>query len=434
MPLQGTIQEFGALETFQLIALQQKTGTLEISTRSSTHSFIFEGGLLQAAHVSPLHAEDPLPRLLVEAGFLSEEDLRAWLSFPGNQPVNPLDLLPKLSSMDEEQLLEAYDLYVQTVMDEVLSWRHGRFLFHSGRIETPSKVIGPWKVEGFLMESMRRIDELTDLQATDLPPGLIPRPRPHAASNRTQDRFARAVLRHIDGRLSLQEIVAASALPAYDLHRAIRELRDSQQIELTEWIPSGPWMNSMWRRGARWKWIPLSIGGLAVLAAVTAGTQMLLETCAPSWHQNSTFSFLSPVARAARSDYSTAQLMEAFRVRRGHYPRSHAELVEDGLISRRAARKLALDGSRWTLDAGGQTYAWGVTATTRDSDADGLPDDADGLPDDSPRGLSGGRPGEPLRETDGRTDSGPLSQSGSVADRVPHTAEPDGAAADPPND
>ncbi len=364
MPLQGTIQEFGALETFQLIALQQKTGTLEITTRSESHSFVFEDGLLHAAHVSPLDQEDLLPRLLLEAGYLNEEDLRAWLSFPSGQPINPIDLLPKLSSMDEEQLLEAYDLYVQTVMDQTLAWREGRFVFHSGKLETPSKLIGPWKVEGFLMESMRRIDELVDLQATELPPGMIPRPRPRTAGDPPGDRFATAILRRVDGRLSLQEIVAASALPAYDLYRAVRELRDTQQIELAEWIPSGPWMEAVWRRGARWKWIPLSIAGLALLAAVTFGTQVLLERFEPSWHQSREFTFLSPGARTARADYATAQLMETFRLRRSHYPRSHAELVEDGLITRHTARELRRVGSRWTLAPGGGSYVWGVQETS----------------------------------------------------------------------
>lgn len=359
MPLQGTIQEFGALETFQLIALQQKTGTLEITTRSSAHSFVFEDGLLHAAHVSPLGQEDLLPRLLVEAGYLNDEDLRAWLSFPAGQPVNPIDLLPKLSRMNEEQLLEAYDLYVQTVMDETLAWREGRFVFHSGKLETPSKLIGPWKVEGFLMESMRRIDELVDLQATELPPGMIPRPRPRAAGE-PGDRLAAAILRRVDGRLSLQEIVAASPLPAYDLYRVVRELRDTQQIELAEWIPSGPWMEAVWRRGARWKWIPLSIAGLGILAALTFGTQMMLAAVEPDWHQTREFTFLSPGAQTARADYATGQLMEAFRLRRGHYPRSHAELVEDGLITKHAARRLKRVSSRWILTPGGRGYVWGA--------------------------------------------------------------------------
>lgn len=359
MALQGTIQEFGALETFQLIALQQKTGTLEITGHNRSASFVFEDGLLHAAHAAPLKLEDLLPRLLVEAGYLDEDDAKAWLNFPGAGPINPIDLLPKLCKLFEDDLNEAYDLYLQTVFDDILSLPSGRFQFHSGKVQTPSKLSGPWKVEGFLMESMRRIDELADLQAAELPPGMIPRLVPGSDHAKHPDRFARVVLSWVDGRLSLQEICAASALPAYDLYRAVRSLRDEGIIDLADWIPSGPWMDTVWQRGARWKWIPITAGSLVLLTCLTLGIQILLASFPPRWEQNGHFSFIAPIAETSRADFAMAQLMEAYRLRRGHYPAEPKNLVEEGLLSAKAAHRLSKRASVWTITADGTGYTWG---------------------------------------------------------------------------
>ena len=368
MALQGTLQDFGVLETFQLIALQHKTGTLEIRNTGQVHSFVFENGLLLTAHGNELKDDDLLVRFLVEAGYVQSKEVTPWLTYPSPQPTNPIDPLARLSDMSSEDVVMAYDLYVQTVLDEILSWPRGRFQFHSGRVGTPSKIIGPWKIEGLLMESMRRLDELADLQAVDLSPGLIPKIGDPQAARFVEDPYARAVLARIDGRRSVEEIIASSALAGYDLCQTFRQLRDQELITMVEWIPSGPWMGTAWRQRSRWLTVLYSFSGAAALFGLTFGIHSILNHCANRWPHTSGFSFVTPAAGASRAAYAAAQAMETYRLEQGRLPTDTETLVEQGLLERSMAATLQREGLAWRLTADGQNYVW-FTRTWDDSKA-----------------------------------------------------------------
>jgi hypothetical protein len=358
--LQGTLQDFGALETFQLIAFQQKTGTLEITNANRQRRFVFENGLLLAAHETPLKPEDPLVRFLVEMGYLHEQDLPAWLGLPGVQAVNQIDLLVKLSRLSGDDLVQAYDLFLQTVFDEILAWPQGRFQFHSGRLDAPSKVVGPWKIEAVLMESMRRLDELADLQAAEVPPGLVPRMMDPNAVALIEDRFSQAVLKAIDGKRSLQEITAGSSLAPYDIYQALRQMRDQGLVEMIEWVPTGPWTETFWQKRSWARMILCAVAAPAILVALTLGIHTALQHTPSPWHTGPGVRFLTPEARASQTSHAIAQLLETYRLRTGHYPASGAQLAENGLISSRAARRLDSRGPRWELAEEGQSYRWTV--------------------------------------------------------------------------
>lgn len=360
MALQGTLQDFGVLETFQLIALQHKTGTLEIRNTGQVHAFVFENGLLLSAHGSELKEDDLLVRFLVEAGYVQTKEITPWLTFPSSQPINPIDPLAKLTDMSAEDVVMAYDLYVQTVLDEILSWPRGRFQFHSGRVGTPSKLVGPWKIEGLLMESMRRLDELADLQAVDLSPGLIPKIGDPQAARFMEDPYARAVLARIDGRRSVEEIINASALAGYDLCQTFRQLRDQELITMVEWIPSGPWMGTAWRQRSRWMTVLYSVSGTAALFGLSFAIHAILDHCANPWPHTSGFAFISPAGAASRATFAAAEAMEVYRLESGRYPADPAALLEHGLLDRACAEILESEGLTWHLAADGQTYDWFV--------------------------------------------------------------------------
>ncbi len=358
MALQGTLQDFGALETFQLIALQHKTGTLEIAEGGQQRFFVFENGLMLAAHEDPLKAEDPLVRFLVETGYLKSQEIPGWLGFPSSQPVNRVDLLLKLSNLDEATIVAAYDLFLQTALDEILSWGAGRFQFHSGRVGAPSQIVGPWKIEGVLMESMRRLDELADLQAAELPPGLIPKIAKPAAARQLTDPFTRALTRRIDGRRSVQEIAAASALAGYDLYQALRVLRDEGIVELAEWIPSGPWMDALWRQRSRLRSFLFGASVPTLLLLLTLGIHAFLARHPSSWSSTPGHGFVTADGTLARDEFAVAQLMEVYRLRRGEYPPDFTALVEAQLLAPRTAKRMEREGVRWHRLADGDTYRW----------------------------------------------------------------------------
>ncbi len=356
MGLQGTLQDFGVLETFQLIALQQKTGTLEIAIRGDAQGFVFEGGLLLYAHEVPLKEDSRLVRLLLEAGYLSVEEVKAWLSVADGQQGNPLDLLPRFAHMTQDELSETYEWYLQTLLDHVLAWKRGRFQFLSGRVGVPPKMAGPWKVEGLLMESMRRLDEVADLRETELPPGLVPKKVPGAQE--PGERIERAVLALVDGSRSLQQIASRSQIAAYDIWQAVRRMRDRGLLRMAEWVPTGPWVERLWRRRSRLHSALNAAVALLAFAGVSVGVHALLRMVPPPWPVAAESSFLSEQTQASRAAFETAELLEAYRIRHGRYPAAMTQLVEDGLVSAQRARCLERLLPAWRVVDGGAHYVW----------------------------------------------------------------------------
>jgi Domain of unknown function (DUF4388) len=358
MALQGTLQDFGALEIFQLVALQQKTGTLEIRFEDQTRSFVFENGLLIAAHISPLETDSLLIRYLLELKYVTEDEVPGWINVQTHQPVDAIDLAAKFTEITAEQLIEAYELYLQTVLDEILTYPKGRFHFNSGKIGIPSKQLGPWKIEGLLMEGMRRLDELADLQAAEMPAGMVPRKMSRESQDEGDDRFAAAVLGLVDGKRSLHEIVSLSAIASFDLYQTLRRLRDQQRIELIEWIPTGVWTDVLWKKRSMMR--SIAHGSLVVIgiALLTVGITYWLDVYPSPWVSQGDNGFLSHDCEASRASYNIANLMEAYRILHRRYPESYDALIEEGLLTDSMAEDYQARGLAWQVGTDRETYAW----------------------------------------------------------------------------
>lgn len=358
MALQGTLQDFGALEIFQLVALQQKTGTLEIRFEDQVRCFIFSNGLLIAAHLSPPDSDSLLVKYMIELNYMVEDDVPGWLNAQTHQPVDTVDLATKFTGISDEQLSEAYELYLQTVLDEILTYPKGRFHFNSGKIGIPSKQLGPWKIEGLLMEGMRRLDELADLQAAEMPAGMVPRKLSRTGQEETDDRFAIAALALVDGKRSLHEIVATSSIAAFDLYQALRLLRDQKRIELIEWIPTGVWTDVLWKKRSLLRSLGSAALVLVGLGLLTVGITFWLDHYPSPWASNGATGFLSAECENARASYNIANLMEAYRILHRRYPANYEAMINDGLLTDDLAADYTERGLGWRLTEDLTTYVW----------------------------------------------------------------------------
>ncbi len=358
MALQGTLQDFGALEIFQLIALQQKTGTLEIRQNEQVRQFIFERGLLIAAHSPELDQDSPLVLFLQEADFIEKDDIPGWVNADTHQPVDVIDLATKLTKLDGDELVEAYEMYIQTILDEILNWPKGRFHFNSGQIGIPSKQIGPWKIESLLMESMRRLDELADLQAAELPLGMVPRSCGKRLKQSDSNRFYCAALALVDGKRSIHEIINQSALAGYDLCQALRVMRDQKIVEMTDWIPAGVWAEKLWKKRSLLKVVSHFMLTFAMLGLITYGTDFFFSRSSLPWPTSLQFSFLTNECQASRATHNVATVLESYRILHQKYPADYADLVEEGLLSSRQAIMYHDSGAVWELTPENGSYRW----------------------------------------------------------------------------
>jgi len=367
MALQGTLQDFGALEIFQLIALQQKTGTLEIHNRDQVRQFVFDNGLLIAVHPIQLEQDSLLVRFLLELEYIEKDEIPGWINANTHQPVNIIDLVTKMTKISDEEMVVAYDIYIQTILDEILHWPKGRFHFNSGQIGIPSKQVGPWKIEGLLMESMRRLDELADLKAAEMPQGMVPRSSGAEITASDSNRVYRAVHALVDGSRSVHDIITQSTLAGFDICQALRVMRDQNIVEMTEWIPAGVWADRLWKKRSLMKVVSYSLLTVITLGIVTFGTNFYFRHFRAPWETGLQFSFLTEECEASRASYNIATVLETYRVMNHHYPADYDALIENGLLSEKQAEIYRSKGAVWETDDA-DSYQWWQAEAMSESD------------------------------------------------------------------
>src|SRR5690606_36453782 len=161
------LSEFSVLETLQVIALQQKTGTLYIESGKKRHGLHFREGRLIGCQPSNPADPDPLLDALVGLGQVGKDEERRIRMLAADQGVDLWRQIGNSVTISEETLEETRALVLQGMLDRVLLWNKGRFEFDAGPVPPASGV--PWNVETALLESMRRLDEAVDLKVGGFP-------------------------------------------------------------------------------------------------------------------------------------------------------------------------------------------------------------------------------------------------------------------------
>ncbi|RMD78699.1 MAG: DUF4388 domain-containing protein, partial [Lentisphaerae bacterium] len=75
MALQGSFQDFGLPDIFQLISLQRKTGILTVRSEHEVIRIVFYQGHIIEADSEPRRFEDRLGQVLVRTGQITQEQL-----------------------------------------------------------------------------------------------------------------------------------------------------------------------------------------------------------------------------------------------------------------------------------------------------------------------------------------------------------------------
>ena len=68
MALEGTLEDFSLADIFQLIALQRKTGILQLKRNQESVTVKFHNGMVIGADSSPKKLEDRIGKVLEKQG------------------------------------------------------------------------------------------------------------------------------------------------------------------------------------------------------------------------------------------------------------------------------------------------------------------------------------------------------------------------------
>ena len=359
MALSGNLNEFSVLETLQVVALQQKTGTLRIRSGKSEYGLHFRDGKLIGCQPESPNEPDAFLEALLGLGQLGRDEERRIRMRAAERGVDLWRQINESVNLEDETLEETRELVLQGVLDRVLLWNKGRFEFESGPVPPISGP--PWSVETAMLESMRRLDETADLRTGGFPvsavPELVENPpeSDFEAENPVPASLERALLSRIDGKRNIADLVATLHVAEYDVLTAIRDLRDRGAIRMEAGSRGGSVAQILIEQPIRLRSPALAAFLVCVgICSLAAGLFV---------HRYSSDVTLA-AARSAREEreavrHRTAILqgLEIYRQREGHYPASLEALVQEEVWPQDRAEFLQ-DQPYEARTGNGPSYLW----------------------------------------------------------------------------
>lgn len=230
--LQGRLADFTLEEILQLIALQQKTGLLTVDA-SYPMFLAFDSGMLVAYRDRRRAGADPLEDFLKRYGFF---EVAAWENVEFVQKNSRLDLTEILVNekmLTEEELEKVQFDAAQEDVFRGMQLRDGRYQFTPGT-EALAGLRGRvrFKVDGLLMEAVRRIDEIAGLRETFFSNDLTIRRTDLEVDLEERSPSERVLLSLLGTENMLGVLVANGRMAEFDTLSYLQQLREDGVVKV----------------------------------------------------------------------------------------------------------------------------------------------------------------------------------------------------------
>jgi hypothetical protein len=359
MALQGNLDDFSLPEILQLIAVQQKSGVLKLTSGDEVVVIFFEGGKVVSTRDRRRNAKDPLKPFLVKTGRVTEAQMRQVETIEAESRRELTDILLSGNYLSSDQLTHALEEQIQDTLHHLLTWKTGAYHFSGdGRTVPKFGVNVRLNTEGILMESMRRIDEFVRYRETLSSPAMVLRPKALAMPPKEMTAQEQRVLPLVDGLRPLRDILAQSKLVEFEVYEALHHLLDLEVVEISlsaaplkvTPIAAEPAKSAPRRPSGV---VAVAVGLVSVAASLLIGmyvTPALLSQV----RQSSAAPTQVPAEIANLDDAARLTLaLETYRSMRGTYPTELATLRSEGFLPRDVARAVS---ERYIYQSDGVTY------------------------------------------------------------------------------
>lgn len=169
--MKGKITDFGIPEIFQLVASQGKSGALTILGDDRRTVFLFtDGKIVDVQPDRRLARAGLLGNMLVDAGHLTEEELRRLLSTQEKEGKKLGEILVEQGKISREILSRYLYLQVKESLYHVLMIKEGEYQFELFAVRPPSWMGAPMRADVLMMEGVQFLDEYPMIRAK-FPPG-----------------------------------------------------------------------------------------------------------------------------------------------------------------------------------------------------------------------------------------------------------------------
>jgi len=259
MALQGSIQDFGLADIFQLIGIQRKSGILTLDNGKETVQVTFHEGVVVGAENVGVKIEDLLGNVLVRTGRLAQPQLDEALAVQRETLQRLGYILVDRQFITEADLRAALQTQVEQIVYRLFRWRSGDYRFDSHEHVEADPSFTPIGAETILMEGARMVDEWPIIERrirsdrtvfrkteaaarVDAPVRSIMDEDVHLDLGPSEDGTEeitlaadeRNILRLVDGTANAQEIAERSTLGEFDTYRILADLLTRNLIEETE--------------------------------------------------------------------------------------------------------------------------------------------------------------------------------------------------------
>lgn len=238
MALEGNISEFSLPEILQLLSSQRKTGVLQLEQEGDSAAFDFDQGKITGGFYRKKDRQEFLGGYLFKTGLITESALAQAEAQQERLNIPLEEVLIEKGFISEEDFTEVIRFKIQEIMDEVFIWVEGHYTFDlKTRLYTQSKYPVKLDTDGFLLEGMRRLDEWmrirTLIPSSETVVHLAPGSQPQGL-NPEQEKIVEFLgSRH----LSAGKLVDISGLGKFITCQAIAELAEMGAIKIAQTQP-----------------------------------------------------------------------------------------------------------------------------------------------------------------------------------------------------
>ncbi len=235
MALEGNAKDFGLSEIFQLISIQKKSGMLSVSGDENMAIF-FQDGLIVSTRDRRARSRDPLKEYLLRYGFIGRDEMNNLQQIQARSGMDLTDILLQEKYFSDDELSTIFNEQIYETVQEVLSWPKSYYKFVSGSgVLVGVRTFSAIKVEGLLMESMRRIDELPEMQRIFPSDEIVVRrlPAPTGSSAKLE-KNEEVLYNMLSEETSISELMAHSRMARFSTYEALKLLLEKELLEITK--------------------------------------------------------------------------------------------------------------------------------------------------------------------------------------------------------
>jgi predicted SAM-dependent methyltransferase len=235
MALEGNAKDFGLSEIFQLISIQKKSGMLSVSGDENMAIF-FQDGLIVSTRDRRARARDPLKDYLLRYGFIGRDEMNNLQQIQARSGMDLTDILLQEKYFSDEELSTIFTEQMYETVQEVLSWPKSYYKFVTGsNVLVGVPTFNALKVEGLLMESMRRIDEFPEMRRIFPSGEMVVRrlPAPPGSSVRLE-KNEEIVYNMLSEETSISDLVSHSRMARFNTYEALKNLLEKELLEITK--------------------------------------------------------------------------------------------------------------------------------------------------------------------------------------------------------